>query len=95
MVMMQANPLLRPLEGVGSEISTFWAQMALALLDAISGPKKVLISGPTPSNNPRYGYCPHQNHYIPRHINNRYINTYLRNTVTYTCLCKPDLPYLR
>jgi hypothetical protein len=90
MVMMQANPLLRP-----SEISTFWAQMALALLDAISGPKKVLISGPTPSNDPRYGYCPHQNHYIPRHINNRYIDAYLRNTVTYTCLCKPDLSYLR
>jgi hypothetical protein len=30
----------------------FQAQMALVLLVAISGPKKVLISGPTPSNRP-------------------------------------------
>jgi hypothetical protein len=32
----------------------FWAQMALAALVAISGPKKFSISGPTPSNGPRY-----------------------------------------
>jgi hypothetical protein len=24
---------------------------------------------------PRNGYCPHQNHYVPSHINKRYINT--------------------
>ncbi len=41
--------------------------MALASLVAISGPKKVSISGPTPSNGPHNGSS-------PRHINNRYIN---------------------
>ncbi len=52
---------------------TFWVKIAFALLVAISGPKKVLISGPTPSNGTCNGYCPHQNHYVPRHVNNRYI----------------------
>jgi hypothetical protein len=28
--------------------------------------------GPTPSNAPRNRSCPPQNHYVPRHINNRY-----------------------
>ena len=54
----------------------FWVRMALAPLVAISGPKKVLNSGPTPSNGPRNGYCPPQNHYVPHHINNRYINSF-------------------
>ena len=40
----------------------FWAQMALAALVVISGPKKVSISGPTPSDGPRYGFPPIQNH---------------------------------
>jgi hypothetical protein len=40
MVLMRAYPLLRPLEGVGPEISIFLAQMELASLVAISGPKK-------------------------------------------------------
>jgi hypothetical protein len=35
------NPFLGPFEGVGFEISTLLAQMALAALVAISGPKKV------------------------------------------------------
>jgi hypothetical protein len=35
----------------------FWVQMALASLVAVSGPKKVSISGPTPFNGPRNGYC--------------------------------------
>jgi hypothetical protein len=35
--------------------------MALAVLVAISGPQKVSISGPTPSNAPRYGLLPHPN----------------------------------
>jgi hypothetical protein len=51
--------------------------MALASLVAITGPKKVSISGPTLSNGPRNEYCPHQNHNIPRHIHNRYINSYI------------------
>ncbi len=32
-------------------------------------PKKSRFPGTTPFN----GYCPNQNHYVPRHINNRYI----------------------
>jgi hypothetical protein len=44
MILMRANPLLGPLEGVGPENLDFlWAQIALALLVAISGPKKVEI----------------------------------------------------
>ncbi len=43
------------------------------------GPKKSWFSGPTPFNSPRNGSCPHQNHYVPRHINNRYINSYSIN----------------
>ncbi len=39
-----------------------------------SGPKKVSISGPTPSNGPRYGFPPFQN--VPPHKNSRYINNY-------------------
>jgi hypothetical protein len=46
--------------------------MALAVLVAISRPKEVSISGPSPYNGPRNGYCPPQNHYVPRHKNNRY-----------------------
>ncbi len=55
--------------------------MALAALVAISGPKKVSISGPTPYNSPRNGYYPPQNHYVPRHNNNRFINSYIKNIV--------------
>jgi hypothetical protein len=51
--------------------------MALALLVAISEPKKVSISRATPSLAPHLnGSCPPQNNYVPRHINNRYINSY-------------------
>jgi hypothetical protein len=77
MYLFGINPFLGVFEGVGPEISTFWAQMALATLVPISGPKKVLISGPTPSNAPRYGLLPHPNPYVPPHINNRYIGNFM------------------
>ncbi len=67
------NPFLGAFEGVGPEILTFWAQMALATLIPISGPRKVSISGPTLSNAPRYGLLPHPNPYVPPHIYNRCI----------------------
>ncbi len=35
------------------------------------GPKMSPFSGPTPSSGPRNGCCPHQNHFVPSHINNR------------------------
>jgi hypothetical protein len=47
--------------------------MALTTLVPISGPKKVSISGPTPSNASRYGLLPNPNPYVLPHINNRYI----------------------
>ncbi len=61
--------------GGNKRVGCFWAQMALATLVAISGPKKGKISGPTASNTPRYGLLPHPNPYAPPHINNRYINS--------------------
>jgi hypothetical protein len=59
------------------DLLTFWAEMALALLVAISGPKKVSIfQGPSLSNGPRNWIFLHKNHYVPCHTNNRYINSY-------------------
>jgi hypothetical protein len=63
------------LKGWALKSQLFWAQMALPELVAISGPKKVSISGPTPSNAPRYELLPHPNPYVPPHINNMYINS--------------------
>ncbi len=37
--------------------------------------KKFRFPGPTPSNDSRNGCCTPQNHYVPRRINNRYINS--------------------
>jgi hypothetical protein len=34
--------------------------------------KKSRFSGPAPANDPCNGSCPHQNHYVPGHTNNRY-----------------------
>ncbi len=59
----------------GPEISTFLGPKWHSLVH-ISGPKKVSISGSTPSNAPRYVLLPHPNPYAPPHINNRYINSY-------------------
>ncbi len=42
----------------------FWAQIALASLVAISGPKKVLIFRAHPFQRPWKWICPHQNHYV-------------------------------
>jgi hypothetical protein len=75
MIFMRANPLLGPLEGVGPENIDFLGPnitkgIALASRVSISGPKKVPIFRATPSSGPRI--CPHQNHYVPRHIINRY-----------------------
>jgi hypothetical protein len=41
-------------------------------------PKKVSIfrGPPLPIPLARNGYCPHQNTNVPRHMNNRYINSY-------------------
>ncbi len=64
------------LKGWALKSRLFWTQTALATLVSFSGPQKVLISGPTPSNTARYGLLPHPNPYVPPHINNRYIISY-------------------
>jgi hypothetical protein len=64
------------------------------LLVALSGPKKVLISGSTPSNGPHNGYCPHQNHYVPRHIF-RYINSYTITAQQMACTTAPHILILK
>ncbi len=70
------KPLLGPLEGVGPESQLFWAQMALALLVANSGPKKVLIFRAHPFHWPLKWIFLHQKHYVLGHISNRFINSY-------------------
>ncbi len=59
MTKIRANPLLGPLEGG-------FARCHL-------GAQKFSIFRDPPSNGPYNGRCPHQNHYVPRHINNSYI----------------------
>jgi hypothetical protein len=61
----------------------FGPQMALASLIAmsLSGPKKVSIHGPPLPMALVNGYCPHKNHSVLRHINNRYMAQVDDNTV--------------
>ncbi len=73
LILMWANPLLGPLEGVGPEI--FWAQMALA---AINGPKKSQFHGP-PLPMALVMYIAHikiMSHPDILYINNMYIYSY-------------------
>ncbi len=60
--------------------------MALASLVTISGPKKVTISSAHPFQ--CNGSCTPQNHYVPRHINNRYSNSY------YLCIAANAVKFL-
>ncbi len=66
----------RAFEGVGPEMLTFLGPNGTRYARSHSGPKKVSISGPTPSNAPRYGLPPIRNPYVPPHINSSYINSY-------------------
>ncbi len=52
-----ALPFLGPLEGWALKIETFLRPYGARLLIAISGPKKVPISGPTPSIGPPNGFA--------------------------------------
>ncbi len=55
--------------------SGHWRGWALKILLPFQG-QKSRFSGPTPFTGPFNGCCPHQNHYVRRHINNGYINSY-------------------
>ncbi len=70
MILMRATSIARAI-GRGRP----WKWHSLRSLP-FQGPKKSRFSGPTPYNGPCNGCCPHQNHYVPRHINNRYTNNY-------------------
>ena len=52
-----------------------WAQMALASLAAISAPKIASIFRAHPFQWPSKCIFPHQYHYVPHHLNNRYITS--------------------
>jgi hypothetical protein len=65
-----------PLSGPPPLMAWAWAQMALSMLVAISGPEKVSIFRPPPLKCPLLWICPPpQNHIVPHHTNNRYINS--------------------
>ncbi len=61
------------------KITIFWAQMTLASLVAISGPKKVSIFRAHPPMALEMDFS-HQNHYVPHHIKISYINSYMSFT---------------
>jgi hypothetical protein len=63
-----ANPLLGSLEGVGPEISTFLCPNGTRFASCDLRAQSF--------NGHRNGYCSHQNQYVPRRINNRYIDSY-------------------
>ncbi len=69
MILMGASLLLGPSRLI-------WAQMARASLVAISGTIKISIFKAHFLQWPSKWIFPHQNHYVPRRINNRYINNY-------------------
>ena len=51
------------------------------------GPKKSRISWLKPSNGPRNVFAPNQNHNGPRHVINRFINSYNFNFKLFFCCC--------
>ncbi len=60
-----------PPSNVNKIISTFFGPKWHSLRSwPFQGPKKSRFSEPTPSNGPRNGCGPHQNHFVPPHINN-------------------------
>ena len=61
----------------------FWAQMALAALVPFKGPKKSRFLGPSPLKCPSLWIVPPQNHFVPHHINNRYIGCFMYQPWTY------------
>ena len=51
--------------------------MALAALVPFKGPKKSRFLGPPPLKCPELWIVPPQNHFVPPHINNRYIGCFM------------------
>ncbi len=82
MLLMQANPLLGHRgRGLGPGHLNFLGPKWHSLCSLpFQGPKKSRFQGPPLKNDPRNGYCPPQNHYVPPHKNNRNINSYYGQT---------------
>jgi hypothetical protein len=62
----------------------FWAQMALAMLVPFKGPKKFRFLGPSPLKCHSLWIVPPENHFVPPHINTRYINNYTGIVLLYS-----------
>jgi hypothetical protein len=70
MILMRKNPLLRPLEGVGSENLDFFGPKWHSLCTLpLQGPKKSIFRA-HPFHWPLKWIFLHQNHYVSRHISN-------------------------
>ncbi len=74
-IWMGGKSFSRPIWRGGPWDRLFWAQMALAALAAISGPKKVSTFRAQPFKRPSLWISPHPNPYVPPHISNRYIKS--------------------
>ncbi len=58
-------------------------------------PSNLDFFGPKWHHGPCNGCCPHQNHNVPRHINNKYINRYnLSKVKTQNTVCEQYLKYV-
>ena len=84
MILMHDNPIRYsghwkgwPWRGGPWKSRLFWAQMALATLVPFKGPKKSRFLGPSPLKCPSLWIVPPQNHFVPPHINNRYIGCFM------------------
>jgi hypothetical protein len=66
LIWMRGYPFLGPFEGVSHEsLKFFWAHMELAVLFAISGPKKVLTFRAHLFKRSSLWISPHPNQYVP------------------------------
>ncbi len=95
MILVRANPLLWPLEEVGLKIWTFLGSNSNSLRWLpFQGTKKYRFLGLTPSKALEWIY-PHQNHYVPLYINNRYIteDLTLGSEVAYGVARRPKVWY--
>ncbi len=77
MILMWANPLLGPLKGKALKISTFLGLNSTRVSRCHFRAQKSLDFQCPPLPMPfEMDTWPHQNHYVPRHISKRYINSY-------------------
>jgi hypothetical protein len=76
MILMRENPLLGPLEGVSPDNLDFLGPNGTHFACCHFRAQKSLNFQGHPFQWLSKWIFPHQNHYVQRHINNRYINSY-------------------